>query len=207
MTILHENDEYGRSMVEMLGVLAIIGVLSVGGIAGYSKAMTKFKINKSMDQISMLVASIRTLYSGQRNYAGFNNENAISFGIVPNEMVGGDDTITNAFAGSVIFGTSTQNGNVSAAFTITYNGLGKEACVTMATADWGSGSSSGMVSMSVAPGAAAGGGGGDAEGGGEAPAGGGAGKYTGAQLPVSLDNAAGKCGCDEPTCSITWEYL
>ena len=29
----------GRSMVEMLGVLAIIGVLSVGAIAGYSKAM------------------------------------------------------------------------------------------------------------------------------------------------------------------------
>ena len=31
----------GRSMIEMLGVLAIIGVLSVGGIAGYSKAMQK----------------------------------------------------------------------------------------------------------------------------------------------------------------------
>ena len=29
----------GRSMVEMLGVLAIIGVLSVGAIAGYSKAI------------------------------------------------------------------------------------------------------------------------------------------------------------------------
>ena len=38
----------GRSMIEMLGVLAIIGVLSVGGIAGYSKAMTKWKINKTI---------------------------------------------------------------------------------------------------------------------------------------------------------------
>ena len=36
----------GRSMVEMLGVLAIIGVLSVGAIAGYSKAMMKYKLNK-----------------------------------------------------------------------------------------------------------------------------------------------------------------
>ena len=36
----------GRSMIEMLGVLAIIGVLSVGGIAGYSKAMEKWKINQ-----------------------------------------------------------------------------------------------------------------------------------------------------------------
>lgn len=31
--------EKGRSMIEMLGVLAIVGVLSVGGIAGYSKAI------------------------------------------------------------------------------------------------------------------------------------------------------------------------
>lgn len=45
----------GRSMIEMLGVLAIIGVLSVGGIAGYSKAMGMFKDNKQMQQISMLL--------------------------------------------------------------------------------------------------------------------------------------------------------
>lgn len=192
-------------MVEMLGVLAIIGVLSVGGIAGYSKAMTKFKINKSMDQISMLVASIRTLYSGQRNYAGFDNENALSFGIVPNEMDGGDNsTITNAFAGSVAFGTAAQNGNNDAAFTITYNGLGKEACVTMATADWGSGSSSGLISMSISSGGAGGGG---AEADADAPAAAAAGDFTGNKLPISLTNAADKCDCDEPTCSITWVYL
>ena len=29
-----KQKEKGRSMVEMLGVLAIIGVLSIGGIAG-----------------------------------------------------------------------------------------------------------------------------------------------------------------------------
>ena len=46
---------FGRSMIEMLGVLAIIGVLSVGGIAGYSKAMEKFKINKTVEGYSMLV--------------------------------------------------------------------------------------------------------------------------------------------------------
>lgn len=43
------KNEKGRSMVEMLGVLAIIGVLSVGGIAGYSKAMYRFKMNKTID--------------------------------------------------------------------------------------------------------------------------------------------------------------
>lgn len=42
-------DEAGRSMIEMLGVLAIVGVLSVGGIAGYSKAMVKNKNIKLID--------------------------------------------------------------------------------------------------------------------------------------------------------------
>ena len=49
------KSENGRSMVEMLGVLAIIGVLSVGAIAGYSKAMFKYKLNKHAEAVSMLI--------------------------------------------------------------------------------------------------------------------------------------------------------
>ena len=52
---LADGVQYGRSMIEMLGVLAIIAVLSVGGIAGYSKAMEKFKLNKAMDEYSYLI--------------------------------------------------------------------------------------------------------------------------------------------------------
>lgn len=52
----------GRSMIEMLGVLAIIGVLSVGGIAGYSKAMEKYKIIKSVDYLTQIVTNIQTLH-------------------------------------------------------------------------------------------------------------------------------------------------
>ena len=40
------KNETGKSMVEMLGVLAIIGVLSVGGISGYATAMFRLKLNK-----------------------------------------------------------------------------------------------------------------------------------------------------------------
>jgi len=39
------KNQSGRSMVEMLGVLAIIGVLSVGGIAGYKMAMDQKNLN------------------------------------------------------------------------------------------------------------------------------------------------------------------
>ena len=52
---MYKNLEKGRSMIEMLGVLAIIGVLSVGGISGYSRAMEKFKINKLVGEYSNVV--------------------------------------------------------------------------------------------------------------------------------------------------------
>ena len=55
------KSENGRSMVEMLGVLAIIGVLSVGAIAGYSKAMMKYKLNKHAEAVSMLINNVLQL--------------------------------------------------------------------------------------------------------------------------------------------------
>ena len=48
MVKVNSKSQNGRSMVEMLGVLSIIGVLSVGGINAYSTAMEKYKTNELM---------------------------------------------------------------------------------------------------------------------------------------------------------------
>ena len=147
--------ESGRSMIEMLGVLAIIGVLSVGGIAGYSKAMNKFKTNKVADNVSMLVANTKTLYAQQNTYTGLNNENAVSMGIVPDELVVKDaqgkyKSLVNAFNGpvSIAVSNSTAPGDEKA-FIIEFDNLSKEACITLATNDWGSGYSSGLIALQV----------------------------------------------------------
>ena len=47
------KNESGRSMTEMLGSLAIIGVLSIGGIAGYSYAMDKYRANRTMNDVRL----------------------------------------------------------------------------------------------------------------------------------------------------------
>lgn len=44
----------GRSMVEMLGVLAIVGVLSIGGIMGYSYAMDKYRANETVNDLNII---------------------------------------------------------------------------------------------------------------------------------------------------------
>jgi hypothetical protein len=58
----------GRSMIEMLGVLAIVGVLSVGALAGYSMAMAKYKVNKATDEIIMYIREVQDLASDAGNY-------------------------------------------------------------------------------------------------------------------------------------------
>ena len=52
----------GRSMIEMLGVLAIIGVLSVGGLAGYNMAMRKIRIQRFVEEIQKFVQEAYLLY-------------------------------------------------------------------------------------------------------------------------------------------------
>ena len=51
------KQEQGRSMVEMLGTLTIIGVLSVGSIAGYTYAMRSYRANEIVNATSMLYMS------------------------------------------------------------------------------------------------------------------------------------------------------
>ncbi len=60
-------NESGRSMVEMLGVLAIIGVLSIGGIAGYTMAMNRYRANEIIDAASKMAIIAMTANGGVGN--------------------------------------------------------------------------------------------------------------------------------------------
>ena len=55
--------EYGRSMVEILGVLAVIGVLSVGGIMGYRYAMEKYRSNDIVYEVNLRATDVWALVS------------------------------------------------------------------------------------------------------------------------------------------------
>ena len=140
------SQESGRSMVEMLGVLAIIGVLSVGGIAGYSQAMSKFKVTKTTDQIQTMITNIRTLFSTQRTYKGVEDEKIMySTGIFTDEICpeGGDKCTTpiNPFGGKITTGTLEFNSAKDKMFYIAYDGLPADACVRLLTQSWGDASS------------------------------------------------------------------
>lgn len=95
-------NESGRSMVEMLGVLAIIGVLSIGGIAGYTIAMNRYRANEILDSAAKL--SILGMTKGITTNSSSINATLNDLDI---ELVGG--CVTNMVSdrnGTVTIGTS-----------------------------------------------------------------------------------------------------
>ena len=84
------KNQLGRSMIEMLGVLAIIAVLSVGGIAGYSKAMLMWKIDKWSAQFVQMVTETQTAYLQQKSFSNKTEnitETLMSVGAIPQGML------------------------------------------------------------------------------------------------------------------------
>ena len=51
---IENQTQQGRSMVEMLGVLAVIGVISLGGISGYRMAMNRYQANQIANEINLM---------------------------------------------------------------------------------------------------------------------------------------------------------
>ncbi len=72
-----KTNETGRSMVEMLGVLAIIGVLSIGGIAGYTMAMNRYRANEVIDMATKYAV---IAYTAQETHKAMNGGQIITTG-------------------------------------------------------------------------------------------------------------------------------
>ncbi len=157
-----KNMELGRSMIEMLGVLSIIGVLSIGGMTAFSKMMDRYKINQTQVQISTISAKLSAIGAENSSFDGLDNKAAIKFGAVPNEAITDASTgsLTNLYKGNITI----ESANISKkeddkeddkmAYTITYEGLSQNACVALASNDWG-GNKTSLIGMGVGSGTGA----------------------------------------------------
>ena len=150
----------GRSMIEMLGVLAIIGVLSVGGLVGYSKAMERYRINETINQVTHIVQNTRDLFKTQLDaYSGLSfdrkNMSDTSYAnrtldskakIFPTSIV--KNGYKNLWGGNIYyFADGRFSDDDGKAFVLYFVGIPQEACIELATRDWQSGL--GLVAMKI----------------------------------------------------------
>lgn len=65
---MEKRNESGRTMLEMLGVLAIIGIITYGAIAGINYGMSSYKVNQTYNEVQEIIQGIEDLYSWSNGY-------------------------------------------------------------------------------------------------------------------------------------------
>ena len=118
------KQEYGRSMIEMLGVLAIMGVITVGAISLISTAMRTQKRSAVNDEVVTIVTGVRQLLG---EYDDFSNiDNSTIFGAI-------GVTNKNPYGGAYTLSVNPSN---SRQFIVGITGLNKSDCEYLITKAW-----------------------------------------------------------------------
>ena len=132
--------QQGRSMIEMLGVLAIIGVLSIGGLAGYTMAMNRHRANTILDYVSRCVVVAQTNGDGSylttgacKDILGEEKPTFLETDASITTTAGGGDITVEGDAATSAIADALRNRSTDAIeitgsakdFTITFNDAGK----------------------------------------------------------------------------------
>ena len=118
------KQESGRSMIEMLGVLAIMGVITVGAIGLISTAMRTQKRSAVNDEVMEIVTGVRQLLGEYDDFSNIENVNIFSAIGVSNK---------NPYGGAY---TLTVNPTNSRQFIVGIGGLNKSDCEYLKTKAW-----------------------------------------------------------------------
>ena len=79
MSIVYKiKSQSGRSITEVLGVLALIGVLSLGALSGYTWAMNRYRSNVLEDEIMQRSADIKMQLDRRRTQIHLNKWDTLS---------------------------------------------------------------------------------------------------------------------------------
>ena len=108
---MKNTNESGRSMVEMLGVLAIIGVLSIGGIAGYTLAMNRYRANEILNAAALVSIAATSGNGGVGEVANLAALGGIDTMTLP--AIDADADITSTEAGVVTIKVNSDYPNVA----------------------------------------------------------------------------------------------
>lgn len=116
--------EYGRSMIEMLGVLAIMGVITVGAIGMISTAMRTQKRTAVNDEVVQIVTSVRQLLGEYDDFSHI--DNATIFDAIGMSR-------TNPYGGEYELSVNVANPRQ---FVVSITGLGQSDCKYFTTKAW-----------------------------------------------------------------------
>jgi len=136
-----KKHESGRSMIEMVGVLAVMGLITAAAFVLITSALSSQKLSRIDDDVSTLVQGVRLLYNPSDNFAGLTDDalGVLGFRDAKNPY-GGDYKLATSDVATVCDSTTgictVTTTAAEAKFTIEIDGLGQKICKTLAGRVW-----------------------------------------------------------------------
>ncbi|MCL1785999.1 MAG: hypothetical protein FWG39_02515 [Alphaproteobacteria bacterium] len=118
------REQSGRSMIEMLGVLAIMGVITVAAIAMVTAAMRSANRSAVQDQVTQIVTGVRSLLGGYDDFSGIDNGTIFAAIGISNK---------NPYNGDYMLSTYPADPRL---FVLTITGLNQSDCQYFKTKAW-----------------------------------------------------------------------
>lgn len=118
--------ESGRTMIETLAVIGLMGIMTIGAMTIYTRARTNLLRMKSINQINEMADDIQTLFSGRASYDGLTISYLKRMGAIKTDK----DPFGEEFSVRPVL-KATQ-------FAITYQNLSQHNCIYFASLKWDS---------------------------------------------------------------------
>ena len=130
------TNESGRTMLEMLGVIAIIGVLTVGAISFINFGLQTFRVTSVFTLIETTASDVSDLYSWKRGYPTADQQESMGRTICENKIFDKACLSTNPATILTELGNLTVTPDDESQFTITLYSVPYTACNQLITMDW-----------------------------------------------------------------------
>lgn len=152
---MKKNNQYGRSMMEMLGVLAIIGILTTGGFNLVMKTRMHQAVNEVTDTMTSLAQKTRHIirdYVLDSGTAGNMNCYVAKAKAYPDALTAteteGDTCVTLNLTDRNDVTYDVEYVGTNPMFWVAVSGLSEEMCLSLSNGNYGNSNSSGFVGLS-----------------------------------------------------------
>ena len=151
---MNKTNQKGSSMIEVMGVMAILGMATIGIYAGISNVHKRFRLANGYDEIRRVIKSTREQFASFRP-TDVSADKLEKIGIFSNSFTSGGKKYSGSSLGynMQIKLPGTGDGQYTSTFSDTFRlylyDVDFQTCVDLLTSDWGSDASSGLAELST----------------------------------------------------------
>ncbi|MDR1026529.1 MAG: type II secretion system GspH family protein [Lactobacillus sp.] len=145
------NNQFGRTMIEVLAVLAILGMVSATILQAIGRTFDKTKVSRICQQIVELQKNVNSRYAVDGTYKYMTVDDLVKERIIPTDMIGARGEIYHAYKSAVEINTADAGGHngEDKAFRVVFKKIPRHVCMELLAINWQANNTTDLISITV----------------------------------------------------------